>query len=84
MSSHYCVVHHHLPGGFLVPRAIFQQDNWWSQQSGTRTRYPMYLVFHHPVLGWDHLWTTGPTQNSAQYEPTQGLREAWFLSPLDG
>lgn len=58
MSSHYCVVQHHFPGGSLVPRAIFQQCNWGSQQSGTRTspgcatrtRYPMYLVLHCSTL----------------------------------
>lgn len=54
----------------------------------------MYLVLHLPILWWDHLWTTGPTQNSA-HEPTWGLREVIslvqpqleplsLLSPLDG
>lgn len=60
MSSHYCVVQHHFPGSFLVPRAIFQQANWWSQQPGirtspgcaARTRYPMYPVMGSPVDRW--------------------------------
>lgn len=33
MSSHYCVVQHHLPCGILVPRAMFQQDNCWIASS---------------------------------------------------